>query len=86
MALNDRLQLIRELENLRGSRVIAYVTSDRLPPFQAQMAMDVVRRFYNHLSGFRACEKIDVFLFSTGGDWPYRRRVGREIVLPQLHN
>ncbi len=68
MALNDRLQLIRELENLRGSRVITYVTSDRLPPFQAQMAMDVVRRFYNHLSSFQACEKIDVFLFSTGGD------------------
>ncbi|MBM4423964.1 MAG: hypothetical protein FJ030_11305 [Chloroflexi bacterium] len=68
MALLDRLQLIRELEDLRGSRVITYVTSDRPHPFQAQMAMDVVRRFYNHLSSFQTANKIDVFLFSTGGD------------------
>jgi|SRR3990172_8478687 len=68
MALKDRIQIIRELEAVRGSRVIAYVTSDRPPPFQAQMAMDIIRRFYNHLSGFQKIEKIDVFLFSTGGD------------------
>ena len=68
MALKDRIQLIQELEKLRGSRVIAYVTSDRPPPFQAQMAMDVVRRFYTHLSDFQQCEKTDIFLFSTGGD------------------
>ncbi len=68
MTLSDRIRLIQELENLRGSRVIAYVTSDRQPPFQAQMAMDVVRRFYNHLVSIQQCEKIDLFLFSTGGD------------------
>ncbi len=32
------------------------------------MAMDVVRRFYNHLSILQKTDKIDVFLFSTGGD------------------
>jgi Serine dehydrogenase proteinase len=68
MALNDRLLLIHELEKLRGSQIITYVTSDLPQPFQAQMAMDVVRRFYTHLSSFAKRDKIDVFLFSTGGD------------------
>ena len=68
MAQQDRIRLIRDLEKLRGSRVIAYVTSDRPPPFEAQMAMDVVRPFYAHLSALGHCSKLDVFLFSVGGD------------------
>ena len=68
MAQQDRIRLIRDLEKLRGSRVIAYVTSDRPPPFEAQMAMDVVRPFYAHLSALGHCSKVDVFLFSVGGD------------------
>ncbi len=64
-----RIELLRQLEKERGgSKLITYVTSDRQPPFQAKMALDVVRPFYDHLNRIGHVHQIDLFIFSPGGD------------------
>lgn len=59
---------IASLESLRGSRVLAYVTSDRQPPLRAQIASDIIPIFYKHLKRIGNTEKIDLFIFSSGGE------------------
>jgi hypothetical protein len=69
MALPDRIALIREIERMRGSAVICYLTSLR-PNVDAQMADDAVRVFIDHLLALpspKRPEKIDLFLCSNGG-------------------
>lgn len=61
-------KLLRAIEDERQTRLLVYVTSDRPPPFRARMALDVIRRFYEHLTRVGIAEKIDLFLFSLGGD------------------
>ncbi len=69
----ERLSLIRQLGELRGSNVICYLTSDR-EPYGAQIASDVLSVFYRHLRALGVGEKISLFLFSNGGTldtpWP----------------
>ena len=59
---------IASIESLRGSRVLAYVTSDRQPPLRAQIAPDIIPIFYKHLKKIGNTEKIDLFIYSSGGD------------------
>lgn len=61
-------QLFRAIEDERQTHLLAYVTSDRPLPFQAKMALDVIPRFYEHLTRMKEVGKIDLFLFSLGGD------------------
>lgn len=61
-----RRELILELERLRGSRLVTYVLSDR-PGAAAQIADDAVRPLYDHLRAIGKCERLDLFLYSTGG-------------------
>ena len=68
MALSERQALLERIEAERGSRLIAYVTSDRPPPFRANIASDVIRHFYEHLRRIGQVQQIDLFLFSLGGD------------------
>ena len=60
--------LIKKIEEKRGSKVITYVTSDRKGPVSARIAMDVIPIISNHLRKIGKTEKIDLFLYSTGGD------------------
>ncbi len=62
-----RKALLAELEALRGSRVLAYVTGDR-NPVPVKMDDDHVVPFHDHLRGFGPCDRIDLFLYSRGGD------------------
>ncbi len=65
-----RLKLIQQLEKARNSRLIAYVTSTR-PNLNVSMAMDCVRRIYEHIKTFSTSEpipRIDLFLHSNGGE------------------
>ena len=64
----DRRQLIGEIEGLRGSRVITYLTSDRQGPFNARIAMDVIPLVSKQLRIIGQTENIDLFLYSAGGD------------------
>jgi hypothetical protein len=76
MSRAARLEIITKLEELRGSRVLAYCTSDRFG-LSAQIAEDVLRPMYKHLlsmAGDDKLEKLDLFLYSRGGagavPWP----------------
>ncbi len=63
------IQLLREIEHIRGSKVITFVTADQVnSPFTAKMAMDVIPFFYEHLRNVGRPEKLDIFIYSQGGD------------------
>jgi len=64
----DKQALIKKIEDLRKSRVITYLTSDRPVPVNARIAMDVIPIMSKHLRAIGKTENIDLFLYSTGGD------------------
>ncbi|MBM3295560.1 MAG: hypothetical protein FJY82_13720, partial [Candidatus Aminicenantes bacterium] len=59
---------ISKIEDTRSSRVITYVTSDKQPPLAAKIALDTIPIFYAHLKRIGKVNKIDLFLYSAGGD------------------
>jgi hypothetical protein len=71
-----RQEAIKKLEELRDSKMIVYMTSDRLPQhlFPTQIALDVIPKFFKHLHRIGKTKKISLFLYSTGGTidapWP----------------
>jgi hypothetical protein len=71
--MTERQQLIKQIEALRGSKVISYFLSDRTGAL-AQIAEDAVRPMYDHLRAIGPVPKIDLFLYSIGGmtDVPWR--------------
>lgn len=67
----DKSSLITNIESQRGSRVIAYITSDRPGPVGARVAPDVIPLFSKQLHEIAPTgkvQKIDLFLYSAGGD------------------
>ena len=73
MPRSERKALIEELEQLRSSRVLVYVTGDR-PPTAAQIGDDAVRPIYDQLRLLGKVERLDLFIYSRGGalDVPWR--------------
>ncbi len=80
MALGERQELIRRLQQVRGSKVLSHVTSDRrslpqLPGMTTQLASEAQPFFAKalRLAG-RGLKKLDLFLYTRGGDtnavWP----------------
>jgi len=64
----ERKTSIEKIEKLRKSRLITYLTSDRQGPMNAKIAMDVVPIISKQLRTISKTPKIDLFLYSTGGD------------------
>ncbi len=64
----DKKQLIQQIEGIRKSRVITYLTSDRQGPINARVAMDIIPVISKQLQTIRKTENIDLFLYSAGGD------------------
>jgi len=64
----DKKTLIQAIEGFRNSRVITYLTSDRVGPVNARIAMDIVPIISNQVRAIGKTENIDLFLYSTGGD------------------
>ena len=67
----ERKQLIQILEGNRKSRVITYITSDRPGPVNARVAPDIIPLFSKQLRAIAPAgkvPKIDLFLYSAGGD------------------
>jgi len=60
-------ELIKQIEDIRNSKVIAYITGDR-QPIGSRMAEDAVRPLYEHLLSVKKNKKIDLLLYSRGGD------------------
>jgi hypothetical protein len=70
MAKVERLKVIEQIENERGTHLISYVTSTR-QNMEVPMAMDSIRKIYEHLQMVEKPKKeldIDLFLHSNGGD------------------
>lgn len=68
MARENRVRLIKRIEELRGSTVICFLTSLR-QGVAGIIADDSVRAFFEHLQLLpsRPIEKMDIFLCSNGG-------------------
>jgi hypothetical protein len=66
MARAERLGIIREIERVRGSRVISYLTGDR-QGMEARIGMDIFPYFYDVLLQVGKQRQIDLFLYSPGG-------------------
>lgn len=64
----DKKALIQQIEGLRKSRVITYLTSDRPGPANARVAMDIIPIINKQLQLIGKTDNIDLFLYSTGGD------------------
>ena len=63
-----RQDLIKQIEANRNSRLVTYLTSDRQGPTNAHIAMDIVPIFSKQLRAIGKVDKIDLFLYSSGGD------------------
>lgn len=72
----QRKVIIAQIEAKRGSRLLCYLTSDR-PNATAILAKDVVPIFYNQLMPWGKIKKLDVLLFTTGGDTLAAFHLGR---------
>src|SRR5712692_5952869 len=66
MTAEHRRQELRELEQLRGTRLIAYLTGDRQGA-ETRIGMDVFPFFYDVLARIGKVKQIDLLLYSTGG-------------------
>jgi hypothetical protein len=66
MGRTERLQLIRDIETVRGSRMLVYITGDRRG-LETKIATDIFPFCLNHLSQMGFQDKIDLYLYSTGG-------------------
>jgi hypothetical protein len=67
LPLKDRQQAIKALEEKRGSRLICYVTGDRQPQLETKIGMDVFPFFYDVCSRLGRPQKVDLFIYSSGG-------------------
>ncbi|MDM2987652.1 serine protease [Citrobacter sp. CK196] len=63
----QRKALYTQLEEMRGSKVITYVTGDR-HPWATQIGSDVFDFFANHLDQIGDTQKISLFIYTNGGD------------------
>ncbi|MGI0014234.1 MAG: SDH family Clp fold serine proteinase [Nitrososphaera sp.] len=66
MGREERHAYIREIEKVRSSRVISYLTGDRRG-LEAKIGMDIFPSFYSLLRNMGKQKQIDLFLYSTGG-------------------
>lgn len=64
--MGSRKEAIAQLESVRGSRVLAYVTGDR-PPTGANIGDDAVRPIFDVLREIGHVERLDLFIYSRGG-------------------
>ncbi len=64
---SQRKPIIAEIEKKRGSRFICYLTSDRLNA-TAIIAKDALPIFFNQLRQFDGLKRLDVLIFTVGGD------------------
>jgi sulfur relay (sulfurtransferase) DsrC/TusE family protein len=66
MSKPERQSLISALEKERKSKVIVYITGDR-PGLETKIANDIFPMFHKHLMAIGEQERIDLFIYSTGG-------------------
>ena len=65
--IKDRLQLYKEIETERNSKLLVFITGDR-PNLETQIPSEMQDYFVDHLDKFNLPEKISLFLYTRGGD------------------
>lgn len=80
MSFENRKRKIEELQEVRGSKVLCYIMSDRdfdLHPalgFKSQLSTEPTLQIFEHLQSLDKCDNIDIFLYTRGGNtdavWP----------------
>ena len=66
MGRENRLRLIAQIENVRNSRVLCFLTGDRRR-YETRIHPEVHTMLYDHLRNLGEVDKLDLFLYSTGG-------------------
>ncbi|GET27667.1 serine protease [Prolixibacter sp. NT017] len=64
---SERIDNYRKIEEIRGTRLIVYVTGDR-PGMETQIHPEVLEYFVNHLDPLGKVEKISLLLYTRGGN------------------
>jgi hypothetical protein len=64
----ERKRLIKQLEEKRGSKIISYFTAFRQVLGTGLSSDDTLPLFFEHLQSFKKLGKIDLFLYTRGGD------------------
>lgn len=64
--INDRIENYKKLEEMRNSKLLVYVTSDRQNA-ETNIGADILAPIANHLDTIGDVEKITLFLYSNGG-------------------
>src|SRR3989339_699834 len=67
MTTQPRTDLIKQIEQARSSRLIAYITGDR-QPFATKIADDIIPIVAQHLEKIGKQKLISLFLYTRGGD------------------
>ena len=67
MARAERINIIREIERTRGSRLICYLTSDRQNA-DSPISKDATPLFFEHLRSMGTTQRIDLLIYTGGGD------------------
>ena len=62
-----RIDLIKQIEEERGSTLMCYITGDR-QKLETKIADDVIPILYRHLELIGYSNKIDLLLYTKGGD------------------
>ena len=67
MDRENRMKLIEEIQEKRNSHLVIYITGDRRG-LETKIATDVFPIFHKHLTQVENQKKIDLFLYSPGGE------------------
>ena len=65
--VENRIELIRRIEELRHSKAVLYVTGDR-QGLETQLGHDIIDLFVDHLDSIGPVEKISLILYTNGGN------------------
>ncbi len=63
----NRISILKQIENLRGSKAILYVTGDRVG-LDTQIGQDAVDLFVEHLDTLGPVQKLTLILYTLGGN------------------
>jgi hypothetical protein len=66
MSKADRLKVIKDIEGIRKSKVICYITGDKRG-YETRIHPEVQMMLFDHLQKLSPITKLDLFLYSTGG-------------------
>jgi hypothetical protein len=67
MSYQQRVDLLKSIEQMQNSRAILYVTGDR-PSQETIISSDVFDHFVEHLDAIGVCSRISLVLYTQGGD------------------